>query len=469
MPVSSMILALGLSTLIAAQPEPVEPPPNVIIIFADDLGWGDLGCYGQQHWSTPRIDRMAAEGARLTQFYVPVPYCAPSRAALLTGRYPFRSGMTRNPTPDRGLNDFGIPQSEITLGELFRQAGYRTACIGKWHLGHRREFYPIRHGFDEYLGILYSNDMHPVELIDGDRMVEYPVVQATLTKRYTQRALQFIEKNQHWPFLLYLPHAMPHKPLAASDGFYRKSGAGLYGDTIEELDWSVGEILDKLKALGIDHRTLVIFTSDNGPWYGGSTGGLRGMKGRNWEGGIRVPCIARWPGRVPAGHVSDQAAIVMDLYVTAASAVGIELPSDRVLDGRDIMPLLTSEAGTPHEALYSFRGNDLATVRSGPWKLCVRAPGPVREKRWKPGDAWVDWRAPDGVRMLAPYEQAHPSEFPGIIDGDEIEKIGLFNLDDDMSEQHNLADEHPDIVKQLRQVADRLASEMKGAEANRRR
>ncbi|NQT13850.1 MAG: sulfatase-like hydrolase/transferase, partial [Planctomycetes bacterium] len=247
--------------------------PNVVLIFADDLGYGELGCQGHPTFKTPMLDRMAAEGARLTDFYVPVPYCAPSRGTIMTGRYPWRHGVIRNPCPDAGVNDIGIPESETTLGEALQAAGYATCCIGKWHLGHQPQFYPIRNGFDEYLGILYSNDMRPVELIDGDKVVEYPVVQATLTKRYTERALRFIQESRDRPFFLYFPHAMPHKPLAASEAFYKKSGAGLYGDVIAELDWSVGQILAKLKELGLDEKTLVIFTSDNGPWFGGSSGG----------------------------------------------------------------------------------------------------------------------------------------------------------------------------------------------------
>jgi len=429
---------------------------NVIIIFADDLGYGDLTCYGHPKFKTPNLDRMAQEGARLTNFYTCTPYCAPSRAGLQTGRYPFRCGVTRNPCPDAGVNDVGIPASEVTLGEAFQAAGYQTACVGKWHLGHRPNFYPTRNGYHEYFGILYSNDMHPVELIDGEKSVEYPVYQATLTKRYTERSIDFIERNKDRPFFLYLPHAMPHKPLAASEDYYTKSGAGLYGDVIAELDWGVGEILAKLKALGLDKNTLVIFTSDNGPWYGGSTAGLRGMKGRTWEGGLRIPLIARWPGKIPAGHVSHQPAIVMDLFVTALRAAGVALPKVDVLDGKDILPLLTSDAKSPHEALFGMRGPHIACVRSGKWKLHVRPPGPKREKRWKPDEKWVDRRRPDGVRLIAPYEQAHPSQFPGLMTGDPFEGNALFDLDSDRSEQKDLSKQHPDVVKRLRGYVERI-------------
>jgi len=220
--------------------------PNVIVILADDLGFGDLGCYGHPAFETPSLDRMAEEGVKFTSFYTPVPFCAPTRATLLTGRYPFRSGMLWNPSPPIGLNQVGIPAEELTLGEALQKAGYATSCIGKWHLGHLPQFSPLRHGFDEYFGILYSNDMHPVELIEGDRIIEYPVVQATLTERYTERALDFIERNRTRPFFLYLSHAMPHKPLAVSESFYRTSPVGLYGDVVSELDWSAGQVLKKL-------------------------------------------------------------------------------------------------------------------------------------------------------------------------------------------------------------------------------
>jgi len=433
---------------------------NVIIIYADDLGWGDLGCFGHPRFKTPNLDRLASEGAQLTNFYSTYPYCAPSRAALQTGRYPVRFGLTNNPCPDRGVNNIGIPADEITLGEAFKSSGYQTACFGKWHLGHKPQFYPTRNGYDEYFGILYSNDMHPVELYDGEKMVEYPVYQATLTKRYTQRSLSFIERNKDRPFFLYLPHAMPHKPLAASEDFYKKSGTDLYGDVIAELDWGVGQIVDKLKELGLERRTLLIFTSDNGPWYGGSTNGLRGMKGRTWEGGVRVPLIAYWPERIPAGHVSDEPAANIDLFTTALSIAGIALPNDRKIDGKDIFPLLTTDAKSPHKALCLFKGNRLYALRSGKWKLHVSAPGPKKEKVYKPEDKWIDRRRPDGVRIIAPYEQAHPSQYPGVITGDLFNKIALFDLKADAAEQHNIADKHPEVVDRLKSLADQYRNEL---------
>ena len=430
--------------------------PNIILILADDLGYGDLGCYGHPKFKTPCLDRMAAEGARLTRFYTPMPYCAPTRASLMTGRYPFRCGMTNNPTPDAApeADKLGLPQSEITLAQLFKKAGYATSCIGKWHLGHKPEFLPTRRGFDEYLGIPYSNDMRPVHLLDGERVVEYPVVQATLTKRYTRRAIEFVERHKDRPFFLYLPHAMPHKPLACSEEFYKKSGDGLYADVIAELDKQIGELLAALKRFGLDERTLVVFTSDNGPWFGGSTGGLRGMKGVPWEGGYRVPCIARWPGRIPAGHVSYAPAVTMDLFTTALKAAAIAPPADRVIDGRDIMPLFTSGARSPHEAVFGMAGPRLVTARDERWKLHVLPPHDW--KIGKPGERWIDPRGPDGVTILAPYEQYQPTDFPGLRTGDAPKAMMLFDLQSDPGEQKDVAAEHPDIVARLKAAYDRM-------------
>ena len=431
--------------------------PNVVIILADDLGYGDLGCYGHDGFKTPHLDQMAEEGARLNQFYVPVPYCAPSRATLLTGRYPFRTGMVFNPSPDSGINDIGLADEELTLGEAFQEAGYATSHIGKWHLGHQPRFYPRRHGFDEYYGILYSNDMRPVELIENEKVVEYPVVQATLTKRYTERALEFIERQQDRPFLLYLAHAMPHKPLAPSADFYATSAAGLYGDVVAELDWSVGQILEKLKELGLEQNTLVIFTSDNGPWYGGSTGGLRGMKGRTWEGGLRVPMIARWPGQIPAGLVSEAPAGIVDVFPTVLKRAGIDVTVNRRLDGRDIWPLMTRlGAESPHDLLLALQGPHLATIRSGRWKLHVRSPGGVPDR----GQDWVDPRGPDGVTILAPYEQSRPSEYPGVLGGDDPHHMMLFDLETDPAEQHDVASRHPEVAKRLKAQFDRINMEV---------
>ena len=427
-----------------------EERPNIVVIFADDLGYGDLACFGHPEFKTPRLDRMAKEGARLTNFYVPMPYCAPSRGSILTGRYPFRHGVVRNPCPDAGINDIGLPKSEVTIAEALREAGYATICIGKWHLGHVPGFFPREHGFDEYFGILYSNDMRPVELVEGETPVEYPVVQATLTKRYTERALQFITANRERPFFLYLPHAMPHKPLAASEDFYKKTGTGLYGDAIAEVDWSVGTILDKLAELDLEKSTLVVFTSDNGPWFGGYAGGLRGMKGQQWEGGIRVPMIARWPGTIPPGQTIVETAGTIDILPTALKLAGVALPQDRTIDGRDIMPVLTQKASSPHEILIAQNGEKVTTVVSGRWKLHVTAPS-LWPRKWINSADWVDPRGPDGTTIIAPREQATPLDIPdpgteeGCVGADGI----LLDLEADPSEQTDVAADHPEVVARL--------------------
>jgi len=439
-----------------------QKKPNFVLIFADDLGYGDISGFGLKESSiqTPNLDRMAAEGAKLTRFYVPTPYCAPSRATILTGRYPFRNGVVHNPTPDMGINEVGLPDSEITIAEALKDAGYASICIGKWHLGHTLKFLPRRQGFDEYYGILYSNDMRPVQLVENENVVEYPVVQATLTKRYTERALDFIERSAKAgrPFFLYLPHAMPHKPLAASEDFYTpETPNDLYADVIRELDFSIGRVFQKLKQLGLDNDTLVIFTSDNGPWYGGSTGGLRGMKAKTWEGGLRVPMIARWPGKIPAGVVNNSLAGTTDILPTILKAAGVDVPEDRVIDGRDIRPLLTSaEAKSPHEALFAMQGTYLMTVRSGKWKLHVRSPGPEPKR----GDDWVDPRGPDGVTILAPYEQARPSAYPGANAGDGPKDMMLFNIEADPAEQHDLSKQHPEVVERLQAIYDKTFAEV---------
>lgn len=436
--------------------------PNFILVFADDLGYGDINGFGLRESSvkTPHLNRMAAEGAKLTNFYVPTPYCAPSRATILTGRYPFRNGVVYNPAPDAGINEVALPHSEITIAEALKTAGYASICIGKWHLGHTLQYLPRRQGFDEYLGILYSNDMRPVQLVENEKVVEYPVVQATLTQRYTDRALDFIERNaaSGRPFFVYLPHAMPHKPLAASEDFYTPDTPDdLYADVIRELDFSIGRIFQKLKQLELDKDTFVIFTSDNGPWYGGSTGGHRGMKGKTWEGGLRVPMIARWPGKIPAGIVNHSPAGTIDILPTILKAAGVDIPQDRIIDGEDIWSLLTStRAESPHEAIFGMQGPNLATVRSGKWKLHVRTPGRAPNR----GDDWVDPRGPDGVTLIAPYEQARPSAYPGVLGGDGPSTMMLFDLETDPAEQHDLSKQHPNVVERLKAIYDKTFTQV---------
>lgn len=432
-------------------------PPNVIIILADDLGYGDLSCYGHKVFQTPRLDRMAAEGARLTQFNTPAPFCAPTRAALLTGRYPFRCGMTQNPTPDSGpeADALALPAKEVTLAQVLKSAGYRTNMIGKWHLGHHAGALPTDRGFDDYFGIPYSNDMRPVRLLQGSRIAEDPAIQATLTKRYTQRAVDFIREGHQSPFFLYLAHAMPHKPLAVSPEFEGKTGKGLYADVMAELDAGIGAVLDALKEKGIDKNTLVLFTSDNGAWYGGSCGGLRGMKGSSWEGGYRVPCIAWWPGTIAPGVVSDALGVTMDLFATVLAATGTKMPDDRILDGQNLLPLLNGEARPAHSHVFGHQGSRLATIRDARWKLHVLAPKGIGLKPG-PDGKWLDPRAPDGTTILAPDNQYNLDAHPGVSTGAAPASMQLFDLLNDPSEQTDVASQHPDVVSQLKTVFDQM-------------
>jgi arylsulfatase A-like enzyme len=436
--------------------------PNVIVIFADDLGYGDLACYGSKVNSTPNLDRMAAEGARCTDFYVPMPFCAPSRGSLLTGRYPFRTTVVNNPAPDSGINDVALPQSEITIAEALKARGYATSCIGKWHLGHLPASLPRTQGFDEYYGILYSNDMRPVQLIANERVAEYPVPQSEITKKYTARALDFIERNRSRPFFLYLPHAMPHKPLAASEDYYRKVGNSkeLYAAVIRELDASVGSILDKVKSLGLDRNTMVVFLSDNGPWFGGSSGPLRAMKGATFDGGIRVPCIARFPGKIPAGKVIREVCASIDLFPTICNLAGVPAPKDRAIDGKDILPLLSGAVSkSPHEAIFAMGGQELRVVRSGKWKLHARVPQPGFAYQ-EDASKWVDARGPDGVTLIAPYEQARPNEYPGLRTGPEPKAGMLFDMEQDPGEQNDVAAQNPDVVARLKKLFDEMDAQM---------
>jgi N-acetylgalactosamine-6-sulfatase len=446
--------------------ETPKPKPNIILILADDLGYGGLGCYGQTHYQTPHLDRMASEGARLTQFNCPAPFCAPTRASLLTGRYPFRCGMTANPAPDGGeiAHQLHLPASEVLLPELLKEAGYCTGMFGKWHLGHAEPgWLPTHRGFEEYFGIPYSNDMRPVALFEGDQQVEYPVIQANLTKRYTARALAFLEEHQSQPFFLFLAHAMPHKPLAVSEEFYHKSGGGLYGDAVSELDWSIGQVLARLKELKLDENTLVMFTSDNGATFGGSCGGLRGMKGSSYEGGYRVPMIARWPGRIPAGQTLHGLAVMMDLFSTTLAAANLAPPGNLIFDGRNLLPMLTEGAKSPHQTIFGHLGPRLATVRDERWKLHVLKPGEGLAgvgKDLKPGERYNDPRGPDGVTIFAPFEQSQPSEHPGLRTGEAGKPMQLFDLETDPGEQRDVAALHSDVVQRLRNTFDLMTSQL---------
>lgn len=463
--VASAFTLFSFSTTAAAQP---LRRPNIVLILADDLGFGDLGCYGHPRFKTPRIDRLAAEGVRLTQCNTPCPYCAPTRAALLTGRYPSRCDMLHNPAPDAGpkADVIALPRNEATLAEVLRASGYATGMVGKWHLGHKPGALPTERGFDEYFGILYSNDMRPVQVWDGTKVVEDPARQATLTERYTRRAVDFIERKKTEPFFLYLAHAMPHKPLAASEKFYRKSGAGLYGDAMAELDASVGAVVDALQAAGLDDDTLIIFTSDNGPWFGGSTGGLRGMKASTYEGGSRVPCIARRPGVIPAGKVSSQLTATMDLFATIVAATGAKIPldasgRDRTIDGVNLLPLFTGSAQPAREFVFGCHGGKISTVRDARWKLHALPPTEPKMKLEADG-RWLDPRGPDGTTIDAPPEQYGPDARPGPTTGVAPAALQLFDLTADPSEQRDVAAQHPEEVKRLRQALEAFTLETLG-------
>lgn len=351
------------SSALAAQSR--TRPLNVILMYADDLGWGDLGCYGSP-LATPHLDRAAREGMRFTHCLSANPVCSPSRAALLTGRYPTRVGV---PVVLFPRDNSGLAEGEQTLAALLKAKGYRTQCVGKWHLGHKAPHLPAYHGFDGYLGIPYSNDMSPRWMMDGEKVIEEETPLETLTPRYTERALSFIEANRNSPFFLYFPHTYPHIPLAASPAFRGKSPHGIYGDVIAELDWSVGEIMKKLRALGLDRNTLFLFSSDNGPWFQGSPGKLRGRKGMTWEGGVRVPLIAWLPGRIPAGRVSDALVSTMDVVPTVCGLTGAKLPA-RAADGIDIGGILTGAAKEiDRDPILYFDSVNLQCVRHGKWKL----------------------------------------------------------------------------------------------------
>ena len=405
-----------------------HPTPNVVIIFTDDQGYGDLSCNGHPTINTPNIDRLATEGIKLSQFYVASPVCSPSRAALLTGCYPKRVGMHNHVIfPEY---DYGLHTDEITIADMLRAHGYQTGCFGKWHLGHRPGLMPLDQGFDEYVGVPYSNDMAQIHrpasnnykwrlpLMNDNQVVQWEPDQRELTKRYTDAAVRFIERNKDQPFFAYVPHSMPHIPLYASDQFEGNSPRGLYGDVIEEIDWSVGQITTTLDRLGLSENTLVIFTSDNGPWLqfklkGGSAGLLRGGKGSNWEGGQRVPCIAKLPGRIPAGQLCREVATTMDLLPTIAAITGAKLPTDRTIDGRNVRSLLFADNTHVHQKpfLYYTSRGQLAGIRRGPWKL-------------------------------------------------KLDPLELFQVEQDVSEKWNVAKKHGELVQTLKALAAQLDAEI---------
>lgn len=444
-PIFYLFIILQLTGLIFSK------TPNFIVIFTDDQGYEDIGCFGSPKIKTPHLDKLAAEGRKFTSFYSANSVCSPSRAALMTGCYPTRVSVpgVLFPRHKEGLNP-----DEITIAEVLKTKGYATSCIGKWHIGHKPKFLPTRQGFDSYYGIPYSNDMtidpeaklaadinlregftldriknekpkkNLVPLMRNEEVIEYPCDQTTLTKRYTEEAVNFIEKNEDKPFFLYLPHTMPHIPLFASKKFKGKSDRGPYGDTIEEIDWSVGEIMKALRKNNLDENTLVIYTSDNGPWKlkegrGGSAHPLRGYKFQTYEGGMRVPCIMSWKGKIPSGTVCDEIGATIDLLPTFANLAGAKIPDDRIIDGKNIWPIISGEKGarSPHEIYYYYKGNRLESARQGKWK--------VRRS------------------------------------GKKSQSVELYDLDNDIAESKNLSQKNPELIQTILKKMDKFDKDLK--------
>src|SRR5881394_516067 len=446
--VAGVLLSLSLSSSMkSSAAEPTRP--NLVIIFTDDQGYQDVGCFGSPNIKTPNLDRMARGGMRFTDFYAGQPVCTASRAALLTGCYPNRVGLLGALGPKSKV---GISDKESTVAQVLKTRGYATAIFGKWHLGDSPQFLPTRHGFDEYFGLPYSNDMWPnhptnpknyppLPLIRGDQVVGLMPDQTQLTTRYTEHALRFIERHKNRPFFLYVAHNMPHVPLHVSDKFKGRSKRGLYGDVIMEIDWSVGQILDALKGNGVDEKTLVVFSSDNGPWllYGDHAGSalpLREGKTTTFDGGLREPCIVRWPGKIPAGTVCRELAATMDLLPTFARLAGAEVSQDRIIDGQDIWPLMSGQPGakTPHEAYFYYWGKHLQAVRSGKWKL----------------------------HLAHNYDRPDPPGHDGKPGKCAKRPIGveLFDLEHDISETNNVADQHSDVVVRLQALAEKCREDL---------
>ncbi len=445
-----LVLPIG-NALAQASASPELPDrPNFVVIFIDDMGYGDIGPYGSTLNRTPHLDRMAAEGMKLTSFYAAT-VCSISRAQLLTGCYGARISVPGVYFP-AGAN--GLNPDEATIADRLKPLGYATMCIGKWHLGDQPEFLPTQQGFDHYFGIPYSNDMQRKSLETGQRVV--PLVrdsqvaelltdedQTRVTERYTDEAVKFIREHRQQPFFLYLPHTAVHTPIVPGPAFQGKSANGRYGDWVEEVDWSVGQVLDTLRETELAEKTLVIFTSDNGPWLikgsdGGTAGPLRGGKGSTWEGGVRVPTVAWWPGRIASGAVCDAVAGTIDLLPTLVKLAGGATPAEPVIDGRDISPLLLGQSTqSPREAHYYFAGYNLQAVRQGPWKLAI-APQPETMGRGVAPDA----------------EGREPR---------------LYNLDDEIGERTNVAPQHPEVVQRLQELAAKITAEIGGSSPAARR
>ncbi len=444
------------------QSQQSKKQPNVIIVFIDDMGYGDLGTYGATGYTTPNIDKMAAEGMKFTNFYVAQPVCSASRAGLLTGCYPNRISFPGVIAPGRNI---GINPDEYTIAEMFKEQGYRTAAFGKWHVGDQKKFLPLQQGFDEFLGLPYSNDFWPRNSITGEKLAkgngrydlpELPLIQGNdkigeiksmadqdnLTTLYTEKAVDFINKNSKKPFFVYLAHSMGHVPLGVSKKFKGKSEQGLYGDVVMELDWSLGQINKALKENKIEDNTIVIFTSDNGPWlsfgnHAGSAGGLREGKMTSWEGGQRVPFIIKWPGVTPNGTVCDKLGSTIDLLPTFASIIKGKLSNNKI-DGVNITSLFKGDFSTsPRESiLYYFGNNNLNAVRKGNWKLVF--PHKWKSYETKPGN--------DG-------------KYGGKID-QSSKKAQLFDMTRDPGERYDVIEEHPEIVKEIMVIAEKARKEL---------
>jgi len=415
-----------------------ENLPNIVVILVDDLGYGDWDTSDSNLIKTPNLDRMAEEGVTMTNFYASAPVCTPSRAALLTGRYPIRSHMTLPLYPKNHHMEYllkivnryqydvtGIPEDEALLPEILKRREYKTGMVGKWHLGDQPGHLPNDNGFDSFYGVLYSNEIGKFDVWRNEEIeIPSPVEQSDITKDYTKEALNFIEENKDNPFFLYIAHTAVHEPLFASKEFRRSSEAGLYGDSVQELDWSVGEVLNLISELGLDENTLVMFTSDNGPWWQGSSGGLRGRKNNITDGGFRVPFIARWPNTLPAGRINDELAINFDIFSTCLNVSGVPIPEDRIIDGRNLLPTLEGVAASPHDTFYYYDGPILVAVR---------------HKNWK-------------------YHRRHMSDNGGY----PIFSHGpfLFDLEKDPSESYNLIETHPDIAQKLSTMLDDWETEV---------